>query len=102
MSSQIPLRVVTRYIELDAQLDTLLEEYQALKEMLRAYHAEGFISNKLHFRLATTQRPAWRTLVLELIEKYMTLAERKMYMRQINKRFPRKDVAPTIVILSKK
>lgn len=101
MPRQIPADLVQRYIKLDDKIDALAEERNELKQKLRSYNDRGYESPLLRFQPATTYRPDWKKLVTELTTKFMLPAKRRLYFRNLMTRFPRKPVAPTIVILSK-
>ena len=100
MPRQIPEEIVKKYVLLDSKIAQLSEERSKLKERLRHYNEQGYESPLLRFQESTTWKPDWKKLVHELTAKYMAPPQRRVYFSKLLKRFPRKEVAPTIVILS--
>ena len=102
MAKHIPTEIVQRYIQLDTKIEKLEEEYEKIKGELRSYHEKGYESDAITFKESTQWRPDWKTLVHELVKKYMTPTQARLYLGQkLLKRFPRKPCAPTIVIVGK-
>ncbi len=101
LAKQISPELVQQYIKLDAKLDKLTQEYDALKAELRLSHSRGYESPLINFKESTSFKPNWKLLVTELVTKFMKPAERRVFFSRLQKRFPRKPVAPTIVIVGK-
>ena len=100
MAKKIPSRIVGEYIKKSSEAKELEVQIDKLKKQLRDFHARGFESPELRFDEGTQYSPDWKTLVDELTTKYLNPAQKRMYYRKLRKRFPPKEKAATIRILS--
>jgi len=98
---QISSKLVKRYIALDKKLDSIKPEYNSLKDTLRGLHESGYVSPLLTFIDKSVQNIDWQKIAKELMAKYMLPPERRVYMRNVKRRFPRKPIACTIQIVGK-
>ena len=99
-STKIKQSLVDAFIENERQLRALKQTSDALKTKLRSEYAAGKEHPLLRFVPSKPFKPNWKMLTDELTSKFLTASAKRVYFRGLHKRFPAKDAAPRINILT--
>jgi hypothetical protein len=99
-STKISQKLVDAFIDNERQLRALKKDNEELKTKLRTQYGEGKEHPLLRFVPSKPFKPNWKLLTDELTSKFLTQAAKRVFYRKLHTRFPAKEIAPTIKILT--
>ena len=98
MAKIVPLSKEKNYIVLEREFKQAKIRFEKAKEEMLNLNARGFQFRYLSFSDTSSGVfcPPWKQLCMELLKRFMTKEQSKIWLKSIVRRFPAKEKAPTI------
>lgn len=101
---KVPIEKEKAYIKAQKAFEKAEVTRDKIKFELMGYYEKGYTFSliKPSDTSAGVFNPPWKQIALELLKKlYPTKAKQEMWWIRLRKRFPKREKAPTLIILGK-